>query len=346
MSLIDRLRETQHDSENPRLFEKAVTEAFRQLVEQAVHKGGSNEPDVLLDISEYKIVIDTKTTKEKSIGEGYINFDALERYKEDYGADLVAVVAVGFSRGNVRDTAEKRGIVLIETEAICKALENHALYPYKSQHIYEMMFGSDRTVITSDDIDSSTRDVSSQIDRIKKVLSDFSRLQKSGRKFSLNEAIIAYRWDDPSIKKEEIEDALTFLFSPPLDIIKEEDGTYALTLDFDEMLKRLGMLYKALPIETGGGVEVPKNVYRKKLTFSDVKHKFINFSTHVRSLFPEPGVEFTIESDGKTYTVSRDKRDRIFTGMSKWYNDHPTVKEGDFILLERLRENVYRLTLE
>ncbi|MCW4049138.1 MAG: hypothetical protein NWE89_05310 [Candidatus Bathyarchaeota archaeon] len=344
MSFIDNLLETQHDSENPRLFEKAVTEAFRQLVEQAVHKGGSNEPDVLLDISEYKIVIDTKTTKEKVISEGYINFDALERYKEDYEADLVAVVAVGFSRGNVRDTAEKRGVVLIETEAICKTLENHIFYPYKPQHIYEMMFGRGRTVITPEDIEPSTKNLKGEIKIIEQVLSGLKRLHRA----NIDSLHLICRYVGLNVEKEEIEKALIFLSSPPLDIVKKEEETYSLTIDFDEILKRLALLHEALPTlkPISKSEKLGPNVYRKKLTFSDVKHKFINVSTRVRSLFPEPDVDFTIESNGKTYTVSFDKYDRIFSGMSKWYNDHPTVKEGDTILLERLRENVYRLTLE
>lgn len=344
MSFIDNLLETQHDSENPGLFEEAITEAFQQLGAQAGHKGGANEPDVLLDISEYKIVIDTKTTKEKSIGEGYINFDALERYKEDYGADIVAVVAVGFSRGNVRDTAEKRGVILIETEAICKTLENHMFYPYKPQHVYEMMFGRGRTVITPEDIEPSTKNLKGEIKVLEQVLSGLKRLHRA----NIDSLHLICRYVGLDIKKEEIEEALIFLSSPPLDIVKKEEGTYSLTIDFDEILKRLALLHEALltlkPIRESE--KSGPNIYNKKLTSSDVKHKFIYFSTHMRSLFPKPGVDFTIESYGKTYTVSCDERGRIFSGMSKWYNDHPTVKEGDTILLQRLRENFYRLTLE
>lgn len=344
MSLCDRLRETQHDSENPSLFEEVLAEAFQQLGLRAGHKGGANEPDVLLDLSGHKIVIDTKTTKEKVISEGYINFDALERYKEAYGADLVAVVAVGFSGGNVRDTAEKRGIVLIETEAICKTLENHMFYPYKPQHVYEMMFGRGRTVITPEDIEPSTKNVKGEIKVLEQVLSGLKRLHHT----NIDSLHVICRYVGLDVEKEEIEEALIFLSSPPLDIVKKEEGTYSLTIDFDEILKRLALLHEALPTlkPVSKSEKLGPNIYPKKLTKSDVKHKFIYFSTRMRSLFPEPGVEFTIESDGKTYTVSCDERERIFSGMSKWYNDHPNVKEGDSILLQRLRENIYRLTLE
>lgn len=344
MSPVDRLRETQHNSENPELFEEALTEAFQQLGARAVHKGGANEPDVLLEISGRRIVVDAKTTKERVISEAYINFDALERYKEGYEAEHVGVVAVGFSKGYVRDTAEKRGVVLIETEAVCKALENHAVYPYTPQHIYEMVFDSSRTLITPEDIPPSTSGVSGQIEVIKEVLSVLRRLRQS----NLDELLVICRYVGLDIEKETIEDALTFLSSPPLNIVKEEDGVYSLTLDFDEMLKRLALLHEALP--TLEPVREPKrlgpDVYRHKLTMSDVKHKFIHISARMRSLFPEPDVEFTIESGDKKYVVSCDKHNRIFSGASKWYNDNPAVKEGDVVSLHRLRENVYRLTLE
>lgn len=103
MSLVDRLRETQHNSENPELFEEALTEAFQQLGARAVHKGGANEPDVFVEISSHGIVVDAKTTgRGEVIGEERVNFDALERYKENYGAECVVVVAFGFRRGAVR----------------------------------------------------------------------------------------------------------------------------------------------------------------------------------------------------------------------------------------------------
>ncbi|MEA1905085.1 MAG: hypothetical protein U9M97_04305 [Candidatus Hadarchaeota archaeon] len=244
MSFIDRLRETQHDSKNPELFEEALTEAFRQLGARATHKGGANEPDVLLEISGHSIVVEAKTTQRGAINEAYINFDALERYEEGYKADALGVVAVGFSKGNVRDTAEKRGVALIETEAICKALENHMAYPYDPQCIYEMLFKSNKTVITSEDIDPSTRDVSEQIELIKQILLALKRLGQS----NFNDILAICRYGIRSdIRKEDIEDAFTFLSSPPLNIVKEEDGVYSLTLGFDEMVKRLALLYKAVP---------------------------------------------------------------------------------------------------
>jgi len=347
MSFIDRLRETQRDTKKPRLFEEVLTKAFEKLGFTSKHIGGRDEPDILLEILGHKIVIDAKTATDP-IGEARINFDALERYKKSYRADHVSVLAIGFTSGVVRKTAKERDVILIETEAICKALQNHMNYPYNPKHIYEMLFESGKTVITSRDIEPSTKNVSQQIDMIKKVLSDLNRLQKSRQKFNIDDAVVAYRWENPAVKKQEIEDALMFLSSPPFNVVKEEDGVYSLTLDFDEIQKRLALLHEALPTPepVRGRERLGHNVYRHRLTRSDVKHKFISISARMRSFFPEPGVEFTIESDDKKYVVSCDKYNRIFSGASKWYNDNPAVEEGGVVLLQRLQDKVYRLTVE
>jgi len=89
------LRQTQRDSDNPSQFEKAVAEAFSFLGFNTKHIGGRDEPDVLLE--DIKAIIDSKTTKEGVISERYINFDAMERYRDNHFASFIAVVAPGFS---------------------------------------------------------------------------------------------------------------------------------------------------------------------------------------------------------------------------------------------------------
>ena len=82
----------------------------------AKHLDGKDESDIIIKSAE--VMIDTKTTKEGVINEGYVNFPAMRRYREKYGAKYIGIVASGFSQGNIINTAEKEGVVLIETEAI------------------------------------------------------------------------------------------------------------------------------------------------------------------------------------------------------------------------------------
>jgi hypothetical protein len=46
----------------------------------ANHIGGRDEPAILTD-NNFNIILDSKTTKEGVITEGYINFDSLGKYK-------------------------------------------------------------------------------------------------------------------------------------------------------------------------------------------------------------------------------------------------------------------------
>ena len=63
LPLIEELRENQRNSDNPTLFEKSLTEAFKILgFNDAKHLGGKDEADII--IKSFKIVIDAKTTKE------------------------------------------------------------------------------------------------------------------------------------------------------------------------------------------------------------------------------------------------------------------------------------------
>jgi len=151
-----------------------------------------------------------KTTKEGAIIEVYVNFPALKRYKETYNANYIGVIAPGFSDRNIRDTAAKEGIVLIETEAICKLLEYHKKYPYKPDRIVEILFKRpDKTVITPNDIPSPTK----LHKIIAKILSDIKSIKRTS--FSSQELYTAYSWQGLSYTLDDIKDALRFLSEAP-----------------------------------------------------------------------------------------------------------------------------------
>jgi len=162
------LREAQRNSEDPTVFEKVLVEAFTALGFSAKHIGGRDEPDILIN-NEFNIILDSKTTKEGGISERYVNFDALERYREKYNAEYIGVVAPGFSEGYIRETAERKAIILIETEAICKILQNHAIYPYEPVRIVKILFKSGKYVITPEDIPPSTTDQQRLIEIVDKI---------------------------------------------------------------------------------------------------------------------------------------------------------------------------------
>jgi len=233
-----KLRETQRDSDNPSQFEKVIAEAFSFLGFNTKHVGGKDEPDILLE--DIKAIIDSKTTKEGVISERYINFDAMERYRTSHLASFTAVVAPGFSEGNIRDTSAKRGITLIETEALCKLIENHAQYPYELNFISTVLFESDKTVISSTDIPSSLTNEDTLIELAARIL---NVLKVSGRQtITVTELRTFYELQGMSYSADEIEKALLFLSSPPLAILLSEADHFKLTVNFQSLVKKIGLL--------------------------------------------------------------------------------------------------------
>lgn len=138
--LVARLQRTQGDSENHESFERALQKAFQFLGFDAQHVGRRNEPDIL--IRPHGVILDAKSTERDVINEPAVNFNALRRYRDKYGAKYVGVVARGFSKGNIRDTAHREGVSLIETAVVCQMLRIHAARPYKPLDVIELLFGN------------------------------------------------------------------------------------------------------------------------------------------------------------------------------------------------------------
>lgn len=233
-----KLRQAQRDSENPSNFEKAVAEVFTFLGFKTKHIGGRDEPDILLE--DIKAIIDSKTTKEGVISERYINFDAMERYKEHYSASFLAVVSPGFSDGNIRQTSEKKGITLIETETLCKLIENHAQYPYEIALLSAVLFESEKVVITPNDIPTSLANE----DTLAQLASDIlSILKKSGKEFiTISKLSTYYELQGQYYSNDDIEKALVFLSTQPFQIFQREAEEFKLTVTLETLTKKTALL--------------------------------------------------------------------------------------------------------
>lgn len=242
LPIVTKLRKTQRNSEDPALFEKALVEAFDTIGFSAEHIGGRDKPDIFIN-DNFNIILDSKTTKDGVITEGFINFDAMDRYKENYNADYIGVVAPGFSEGNIRETAEKKGLILIETEAICRILQNHKNYPYELNTIVDILFESGKSVITRKDIPSSTNVHKRLIEIVAKILSGIKFTGKTS--FSSRELYIAFSWQGLNYEPDEIENALKFLSVAPFSILQKQNDEYSLTGDIEYILKKIGLLLQA-----------------------------------------------------------------------------------------------------
>lgn len=243
-AICEALREKQRDSRHPKDFEKELCLAFNALQIDAKHLGGSNEPDIILHICNGRVTIDAKTKKEGVIAENRVNFDAMERYRENDQPIATAVIAPGFSTGNIRDTARKKGIVLIETEAICKLLQNHKIYPYNEEGIYNNLFNVSREVIMPEDISPSTAQQESKLEIIQQIfgLKDIRTFTLYNLKFLLQAHGIAST-------DANLQEVLEFLGEAPLNILVEAQDEYSFTTDLDTIKKRLGLVFTALGFE-------------------------------------------------------------------------------------------------
>ena len=127
-----------------------------------------------------------------------------------------------------------------ETEALCKLIENHAQYPYELNSISAALFESDKTVISSTDIPSSLIDENTLIELVASIL---NVPKMSGRQIiTVAELKTFYQLQGYHYSSDEIEKALLFLSIPPLPILQIEPDHFKLTVDFQALLKKIGLL--------------------------------------------------------------------------------------------------------
>lgn len=241
LPLITKLRNSQRNSNNSVIFEKVLVEAFNALGFSARHIGGRDEPDILIE--DYKILFDAKTTEKGIISEAYVNFNALERYKNKHNIKYIGIVAPGFSSGNIQTTAEKEGITLIETEVICKILQNHIIYPYDTSKIVDILFKSNKCILTPNDVSPSIIDQQKLIEIVTKVISDIKSIRKTS--FSIQELHIAYSWQGLNYEVDDIDNALKFLSTTPFNILEKRDEMYVVTGNIESIFKKIGILLHA-----------------------------------------------------------------------------------------------------
>lgn len=76
-------------------------------------------------------------------------------------------------------------------------------------------------------------------------------------------------------------------------------------------------------------------IYRRSLSPSEIRARFIIIQKEFHDFFPAPGVEFTLREKDRKYPVSRDNYNRIFHGISVWIRDHPELTEGDTVVIRK-----------
>ncbi len=244
--LCRRLRESQRDSANPTKFEKTLSEAFDYLGLATKQLGGPNLPDLVIEGPEV-VIVEAKTTSQGSINEGYVNFDALERYEKKFKAQKVVIVAPSFSGRNLKDSAKRHNTVLMETEAICRMIQDHFHSPYSAEQIFAILFQQEEDMITPSNILPET-----DTDSIKTVIREILLLPENIVNFSVEQIDFLLKAKGGELKKDLIEAGIRFLSSPPLDIIERDIQTerFSFRVKKEIILKRISLVSEALEMNT------------------------------------------------------------------------------------------------
>lgn len=250
-SLIIEMRQAASDSTKHSRFEKVINECFTNLGYDSKWLGKSGETDVLAQtktapISQYKIIIDAKSTSSPTVNDSLIDFDTLKEHKKKYNADYIVVAGIKFSDGRVVKRAKEHGVSLLDVDVLAILLKNHKEVPlgYKE---YEKLFSVGGII----NIDSSIEDRERLIYRKKLVYSVLDVLTEerddtvTKGELSARDIYIMLKMNQslsypPSLNQ--IEDALNFLSSSFVRGIEKTSKGYFATGSVTEISNILNFL--------------------------------------------------------------------------------------------------------
>lgn len=111
-------------------FEEVTEEAFKFLGFETQLISGSGNPDVLVTAAmgdkAYRVLIDSKSRASGVVQQNDVNFQVLEKQKQNASADHVVVVGADFAGGNLEEFASKHNVRLLSTSEIRDLLLAHA----------------------------------------------------------------------------------------------------------------------------------------------------------------------------------------------------------------------------
>jgi hypothetical protein len=111
-------------------FEEATEAAFKFLGFETQLISGSGNPDVLatapMGEKTYRVLIDSKSRGVGVVQQNDVNFQVLEKQKQNASADHVVVVGADFAGGNLEEFAAKNNVRLLSTSEIRDLLLAHA----------------------------------------------------------------------------------------------------------------------------------------------------------------------------------------------------------------------------
>lgn len=112
-------------------FEEATEAAFKFLGFETQLISGSGNPDVLATASmgekTYRLLIDSKSRASGTVQQNDVNFQVLEKQKQNASANYVVIVGAAFSGGNLEEFAATNKVRFLSTSEISELLLAHAV---------------------------------------------------------------------------------------------------------------------------------------------------------------------------------------------------------------------------
>jgi len=234
--LVIELRQAASDSTNPSRLEKAINNCFIHLGYDCKWLGNSGETDVLAQtktapVSQYKIIVDAKSTSSPTISDSSVVFDTLKEHKEKYKADYIVIVGIKFVEGRLVERAKKHKVALLDVDTLSFLLKSHSEVPlgYKE---YEKLFAEGG--IVNPDVLMKDRN---QLIYQKEVIYSVLGVLTEERNDEVTKGLLTPRdiylilkgeqKIDPIPSMKQIKDALDFLSSPFIRGVEDLKGRYS-----------------------------------------------------------------------------------------------------------------------
>jgi hypothetical protein len=111
-------------------FEEATEAAFKFLGFETQLISGSGNPDVVVTAAmgekTYRVLIDSKSRASGTVQQNDVNFQVLDKQKQNASADYVVIVGAGFSGGNLEEFATDNNVRLLAVSELRELLLAHA----------------------------------------------------------------------------------------------------------------------------------------------------------------------------------------------------------------------------
>jgi hypothetical protein len=247
--LCDELRTTQHNTESPVLFEKAIADAFRALGFHAEHIGGPGDTDVdahaLLGDQSFSLVIDAKTSQPGK-PRGNINYAPLKSHQEQHEADYALVVAPAFAGGDTITFAERESIGLLETGLLIQLVEETARSGISLYTLKDIFGKAGLLKLNLDALSQSRCDMLQAMKAVIEVFEIHQRRDETSASLKADSIYWMLKGKGDKYPEQHIDHAVDLLANPLVGILEKKGEGYVLTLPASKAFARLASISEAL----------------------------------------------------------------------------------------------------